>query len=445
MNHLSRTNRHRRQSSRRKSKKVRDTGAFGFKNPISFARARALAFRLTSPAATRLTTSIGNRRILRPLAPPSGALGVVMRISCAKVTTHRATYNVARAMRTSAAPGTTLRASSMASTRAPRAPAAASAATARARRALESRRQEVAKCRHKLQPPRFTACRAEGYAEASPKWCANDLEWFIARVSEEKPDAERAGRALERARVGVVDWNAVAACAWTGAVRAREMQPAEVRRCTKISERWKWRVGGGLAAVEASLGAEDVRDAPSARAVAALVTAARRDVERVVRCYLHDAILEEEKFAMDDKTSEMLAGVDEMGKIPVRWRLACANINLYLDATGVALTHEEWQWIREIFDGLVSMIEEDDASVSIVRDDATWRDMRELIDDSSARPRKSSQKANSERYLLAQGELLDARKQWSEAQRTYKNARQRVKLARHNVHKSRKAVRIEFR
>ena len=111
----------------------------------------------------------------------------------------------------------------------------------------------------------------------------------------------------------------------------------------------------------------------------------------------------------------------------------------------MALTHEEWQWIREIFDGLVSMIEEDDASVSIVRDDATWRDMRELIDDSSARPRKSSQKANSERYLLAQGELLDARKQWSEAQRTYKNARQRVKLARHNVHKSRKAVRIEFR
>jgi len=331
----------------------------------------------------------------------------------------------------------------MASTRAPRAPAAPSAAPARARRALESRRQEVAKRRHKPQLPRFTACRAESDAEMSPKWCANDLEWFIARVCEEKPDAERAGRALERARVGVVDWNAVAACAWTGAVRAREMRPAEVRRCTKISERWKWRVGGGLAAVEASLGAEDVRDAPSARAVAALVTSARRDVERVVRCYLHDAILEEEKFAMDDKKSEMLGGVDEIGKIPVRWRLACANINLYLDATGVALTHEEWQWIREIFDGLVSMIEGDDAS--IVRDDATWRDMRELIDDSSARPRKSSQKANSERYLLAQGELLDARKQWSEAQRTYKNARQRVKLARHNVHKSRKAVRIEFR
>jgi hypothetical protein len=204
-------------------------------------------------------------------------------------------------------------------------------------------------------------------------------------------------------------------------------------------------VGGGLATVEASLGAEDVRDAPSARAVAALVAAARRDVERVVRCYLHDAILEEEKFAIKDGGGDVLGSTDEVGTIPVRWRLACGNVNSYLDATGVALTHQEWQWVREIFDGLVSMIDGDDAISSIVRDEATWREMRELIDDSSTRPRKLSQKENSERYLLAQDELLDARKQWSEAQRTYKDARQRVKLARHNVHKSRKAVRIEYR
>ena len=46
---------------------------------------------------------------------------------------------------------------------------------------------------------------------------------------------------------------------------------------------------------------------------------------------------------------------------------------------------------------------------------------------------------------LEKRELVEAKREWSEATRAYKAARRRVKAARHDVHKTRKAVRIEYR
>jgi len=288
--------------------------------------------------------------------------------------------------------------------------------------------------------------RGANALEATDAWYANDFERFCEHLRRENPRISAAGNALECARAHVVDMNVIAVCAWTATARRRRMEASEIRQCAKISERWRWRLGGSLASIEASLKAEDVRETPAARAVRARVEEAREDVERVTRKYLHDAVVEEERFsvgaiARDGKD----ASERESGEIPEQWRWACANVNAYLDATGVELTFVEWSWVRVIFDGLVSAVDGEDVCSRIVRDDAVWHEMKALIDDSTIRPRKSSQKANSARYLLAQVELSAAKKEWMEAERTYKNARQRVKQARHNVHKTRKAVRIEYR
>jgi hypothetical protein len=77
--------------------------------------------------------------------------------------------------------------------------------------------------------------------------------------------------------------------------------------------------------------------------------------------------------------------------------------------------------------------------------DAAWRAVRGAIDESTAKPKKVQQKECNARYLRARRNLADANKRWKASCEDYKDARRSVKHARHEVHKTRKAVRVEYR
>ena len=71
--------------------------------------------------------------------------------------------------------------------------------------------------------------------------------------------------------------------------------------------------------------------------------------------------------------------------------------------------------------------------------------MRGAIDETTTKPRKVMQKECNARYLRARMNLKEANRRWKASCEDYKNARRGIKHARHEVHKSRKAVRVEYR
>jgi hypothetical protein len=206
--------------------------------------------------------------------------------------------------------------------------------------------------------------------------------------------------------------------------------------------------------VRASLEAEDVSSAE--RAVAREVGKCEAEATALARRFAHEAIEATEAFetreAADDATTSEARGDgdgdgdgDGVNGIPEKWRMACGNVNGYLEYAGATLTFEEWARVREAFDAVVTEVDGDDASARYVRDDGNWNAMKAMMDDSVVRPRRLSQVENNARYANAKAELDEAKKAWKEANEIYKDARRRIKQARHEVHKTRKAVRIEYR
>ena len=173
-----------------------------------------------------------------------------------------------------------------------------------------------------------------------------------------------------------------------------------------------------------------------ARAAGARVEACARDVERLSRARAYDAIVDEERYALGETYSYSVASAST--SVDERWRMACVNVGAYLELVGATPTREEWTRLRVVFDGLVAHVDGEVECERLVRDDARWREMKMTMDDSTVRGKRLTRVQNNARYEAAKRELVEAKREWSEATRAYK-------AARHDVHKTRKAVRIEYR
>ena len=74
-----------------------------------------------------------------------------------------------------------------------------------------------------------------------------------------------------------------------------------------------------------------------------------------------------------------------------------------------------------------------------------WRSVRGAIDNRFADAKTALRMDRNERHRLAKKNLEHANRLWKETAAEYKRARTLVKSARHEVHKSRAAVRTQFR
>jgi hypothetical protein len=88
-----------------------------------------------------------------------------------------------------------------------------------------------------------------------------------------------------------------------------------------------------------------------------------------------------------------------------------------------------------------------DTSSELTDDTSTlqWRLIRREIDESLVKPRRLAQRAKNARYEAAKKNLTHANKLWKQTTLEHKHARATVKAARHEVHKTRKVVRVEWR
>jgi hypothetical protein len=77
--------------------------------------------------------------------------------------------------------------------------------------------------------------------------------------------------------------------------------------------------------------------------------------------------------------------------------------------------------------------------------DEAWKAVRGCVDPTMNKPRRDRQGEANKRYVDARRNLQEANALWKATCEDYRRARRTVKHARHEVHKSRKAVRVEFR
>ena len=332
----------------------------------------------------------------------------------------------------------------------PRVAARVGAAAGRASRAVATARPRVdvarrdarvvATRRRRFFSSSLAAARGDANAAFEETDDENPFEAFArdVRAREVPPESRRVEAALRH--LSRWDADAALACAYVGGVRARETTREEVRAISRACERWSDRVSGRLRRAGASLVSEG---SARARAAGARVEACARDVERLSRARVYDAIVDEERYALGETYSYSVASAST--SVDERWRMACVNVGAYLELVGATPTREEWTRLRVVFDGLVAHVDGEVECERLVRDDARWREMKMTMDDSAVRGKRLTRVRNNARYEAAKRELVEAKREWSEATRAYKAARRRVKAARHDVHKTRKAVRIEYR
>ena len=251
----------------------------------------------------------------------------------------------------------------------------------------------------------------------------------------------------------------------------RAMTRAQLRNATKISERWRWRVGESLSRAEASLRGEDLRDSAPAMELARAVRDVANETARVERAALCEMATsdawwgkEPEKDTDGDK-SELELEVTGLGVVRGASAVACLNARSYAEYLGWDLKRDDWRALRGVFVGCLrargrvaaddvdivgansgganSGGAEDDDDVALTN--AGWRVVRGAIDPRMVSPRRMEQKAANARYLDARRTLAAETKRWKATCEDYKRARRIVKAARHEVHKSRRAVRVEYR
>ena len=263
---------------------------------------------------------------------------------------------------------------------------------------------------------------------------------------------------------------------------ARVMTHEEIRAAAQVAERWRGRVVGSLSTTHASLLGADLEDSPAAKSVARLVDAARREAVTAARAEL---FLEAERWRRFDG-HEPATG-DEP---PVTNReapfaaneyvrgataAACANTRLLLEYAGALLGRTDWKHARLVFEGCMSEgcesgagggwdvegdvrvwgnVDGDDVETlgdddggdddGFVLSAKQWRSVRGAID-ARFDKKSANRKDRNKRYHTAKKNLEHANRLWKETTAEYKRARTLVKSARHEVHKSRAAVRTQFR
>lgn len=325
-----------------------------------------------------------------------------------------------------------------------------------------------------------TRATVHGGGGGSDRWRESAFAAYCDDVLE-RPEVSEGLRVLEQ-RHPELDPNIVLLGMWlaTRGDGGHAMTHAELRTATKISERWRWRVGDNLRHAEASLRGADLAETPPAAELAAAVSALAGEVTRVSRAALFENATSHDWWRggvghdhVDDDVDDGRGG----GGVLVRgatWR-ACTNLRLYHEYLGLRLIKGDWERVRDVFGGCMEASgidvsgdvcgaqggvddgeEEEGATVGEERRDtetetgegmrdAVWRAVRGAIDETTVKPHKAQQKQCNERYLRARRNLAEADKQWKASCQDYKDARRRIKHARHEVHKSRKAVRVEFR
>jgi hypothetical protein len=154
---------------------------------------------------------------------------------------------------------------------------------------------------------------------------------------------------------------------------------------------------------------------------------------------------------------------------------ACANLSLLLEYLGAPLGRTDWKHARAVFEGCMSLgsdtllgggwdvegdvrvwgnadgddgddgDDDDDDDDVLVLSAKQWRSVRCAIDARFAKDKTATRKDRNRRYHAAKKNLEHANRVWKETAAEYKRARSLVKSARHEVHKSRAAVRTQFR
>ena len=142
-------------------------------------------------------------------------------------------------------------------------------------------------------------------------------------------------------------------------------------------------------------------------------------------------------------------------------KIACANIRAYFEYLGFQPTRAEWTSIQTLLGECLTsekdrtMIireaaiggdaDEENARVS-GGSSSKFRLLKRLIEHKTKKPRRDGERRQlNRRYLLARENLVEAKKEWAIAEKSYKEARRKMSRARHEVAKTRKHVRSEFR
>jgi len=317
--------------------------------------------------------------------------------------------------------------------------------------------------------------------EAGEDWRVNAFSSFCDAASA-RPRVAAGLRALAQRHPGL-DPSLVLFALWLAVADdglAREMTHAELRAAARVAERWRGRVVGSLTSVHASLRGADLEDSPAAGAVARLVAAARRDALAAARAEL---FLEAERWRRfnapasllvtgatgeNDRSTPFAEGTHVRGATAA----ACANLRLLLEYLGAPLSRTDWKHARLVFEGCMAEGGErlagggwdvegdvrvwgdadgdddenlDDDDDGFVLTAKRWRSVRGAIDHRFADAKTARRMDRNERHRLAKKNLEHANRLWKETAAEYKRARTLVKSARHEVHKSRAAVRTQFR
>ena len=261
---------------------------------------------------------------------------------------------------------------------------------------------------------------------------------------------------------------------------ARVMTHEEIRAAAQVAERWRGRVVGSLSTTHASLLGADLEDSPAAKSVARLVDAARREAVTAARAEL---FLEAERWRRFNAPSSLLVtgatGENDRSTpfaegtyVRGATAAACANLRLLLEYLGAPLSRTDWKHARVVFEGCMAEGGErlagggwdvegdvrvwgdadgdddenlDDDDDGFVLTAKRWRSVRGAIDNRFADAKTARRMDRNERHRLAKKNLEHANRLWKETAAEYKRARTLVKSARHEVHKSRAAVRTQFR
>ena len=292
-----------------------------------------------------------------------------------------------------------------------------------------------------------------------------------------RPGVARGLRALE-ARHPEVDRHAVLLAFWHASLRPPHgaLTRAQIRAVARGGERWRWRVNDGLLRVAASLRGPDLEDEPAALELARAAEALEREASRVARrraanlvaswsaaASVVDAAIEdvaveigerEEEPGSRGKTQEARDAAD--AGVGGAAAIACVNLRLYFEYQGLRPTRADWgRHLRDVFEGCAAVggfaeegfvIDEGVSSASDAsRRDAAWARVREAVEASTRKPQALSPTKQAARYHAARRNLREQNRRWAAAKEDYKNARFAVKRARHEVDKTRKHVRTEFR
>ena len=261
---------------------------------------------------------------------------------------------------------------------------------------------------------------------------------------------------------------------------SRTMTHAELRAASRVAERWRGRVETKLTTVHASLRGADLEDSPAAKAVARVVAAARRDALAAARAELFREAERwrrfDESLLNDSETTKQKEKEEtpfaEGTYVRGATSAACANLSLLLEYLGAPLGRTDWKHARAVFEGCMSLGSDtrvgggwdvegdvrvwgdadgdddenlDDDDDGFVLTAKRWRSVRGAIDRRFADAKTARRMDRNERHRLAKKNLEHANRLWKETAAEYKRARTLVKSARHEVHKSRAAVRTQFR